>query len=65
MVETFTCWGNIQLIFSGNYYRIANVVAEVHRRPGYISESVSSVMVLFAQGHLTGTLHHSMYIHCI
>ena len=39
-----------------------------YKRPGYISESLSSVVVLFAQGHLTGTLHYSMYynivIHC-
>jgi hypothetical protein len=31
------------------------------RLAGSFLESVSSVMVLFGHGHLTGTLHHSLY----
>ena len=33
-------------VFSGNSYRIANVLAEGYRKPDYISESLSSVVVL-------------------
>ena len=64
-LEIITCWGNIQLMVLGSFRELlqdSKCAGRGYRRPGYISESVSSVVVLFAQGHHTGTLHHSMYI---